>query len=92
MGSEFDTDFIVLIESLGMLMGFLTTIGAIHFLYYIATAKAFVRISVRTFALFFAINAFLFNIGFFSSRWMLFCVCLAACILNGMVLIMYVNQ
>ena len=75
------------IERMCILFGSLTIVGAAHFLFYLGRYKGGIAISVRTFALFFALNAFFFNLGLFRVRWTLFTICFIACILNGLVLL-----
>jgi len=84
--------YITYIGSLGITIGCLTSIGALRYLIRLAKHGADVHLSFRTFALFFAINAFLFNMGLFKPHWPLFFICAIAMFLNGMVILRYMNS
>ncbi|RKN83500.1 hypothetical protein [Ulvibacterium marinum] len=81
-----------IIVDLGIIFGSLTIVGALHFLLRMFRHKIGVNISTRTFALFFALNAFLANAELFSARWALFTICSVSCVLNGVVLIKDLGQ
>lgn len=79
------------LDALGYLFTSLTLISAVHCIYRIKVLKNPYTISIRTFALFFALNVFLFYACMLSAKWELFALTAISTILNGTVIVYYLR-